>query len=234
MIRRPPRSTLSSSSAASDVYKRQIQTRRNACTRDRHARRGANPSNHPLTLKQRALKRFFTECCNALGVQNAKLPKQYIEKGVKEVLRLSGRDEDANQYPTAVYSSIVSKAPTEEVGWDTFMLLSMCDNATMDSGVISKLRFIFDAFDIGHVDYVDAKDLVDMMTCMHNGVAPTPEEVATKKAYFDLDDTMTIHWDEFLLMLYDNNTISTGERLTVALESPIGTVGAVNSMALCR
>src|SRR5664279_2604101 len=33
MIRRPPRSTLSSSSAASDVYKRQIPTASRACSR---------------------------------------------------------------------------------------------------------------------------------------------------------------------------------------------------------
>eukprot|EP00656_Telonema_subtile_P051374 TRINITY_DN6887_c0_g1_i6.p1 TRINITY_DN6887_c0_g1~~TRINITY_DN6887_c0_g1_i6.p1 ORF type:complete len:120 (+),score=8.23 TRINITY_DN6887_c0_g1_i6:83-442(+) len=37
MIRRPPRSTLSSSSAASDVYKRQVSTQSTGANADKHA-----------------------------------------------------------------------------------------------------------------------------------------------------------------------------------------------------
>src|SRR5664279_6009252 len=44
MIRRPPRSTLSSSSAASDVYKRQHAQRTPDGTEERHETRGDAPS----------------------------------------------------------------------------------------------------------------------------------------------------------------------------------------------
>eukprot|EP00658_Telonema_sp_P-2_P049461 TRINITY_DN3761_c0_g1_i3.p1 TRINITY_DN3761_c0_g1~~TRINITY_DN3761_c0_g1_i3.p1 ORF type:complete len:936 (-),score=261.83 TRINITY_DN3761_c0_g1_i3:308-3115(-) len=51
MIRRPPRSTLSSSSAASDVYKRQYQRRVRGADCDRHAEcncRSLSPSSDPM------------------------------------------------------------------------------------------------------------------------------------------------------------------------------------------
>ena len=210
-----------------------IQTRRNTCIRDGHTRRGTNPCNHPIAMRQRALKRFFVDACSKLGIQNGKAPKSIVKEGVKEAYRLAGREEDLQQRPPDFVEGIVERAPSQEVGWDTFMLLCMCENAVIDAGVISKIRFIFEAFDIGSTGHVDAKDLQEMLNCMHDESLVTSEEVAMKKAYFDLGDNMTIVWDEFLLMMYDSN-VRKGERLGAALESPLGTTGAVSSRALCR
>src|SRR5674536_394497 len=50
MIRRPPRSTLSSSSAASDVYKRQTQRRRRAVRGGAWPHPPGTPDAHDLSL----------------------------------------------------------------------------------------------------------------------------------------------------------------------------------------
>src|SRR5664279_1096048 len=58
MIRRPPRSTLSSSSAASDVYKRQVHLQRNALHHAGQQRsgRGQAPAPRSAGQRQRALE----------------------------------------------------------------------------------------------------------------------------------------------------------------------------------
>src|SRR5664279_331368 len=66
MIRRPPRSTLSSSSAASDVYKRQRGCRgRRSCGRRTRARSPSSSRSRPSGTRPRSTRRRRTGACRS-------------------------------------------------------------------------------------------------------------------------------------------------------------------------
>eukprot|EP00656_Telonema_subtile_P002640 TRINITY_DN11199_c0_g1_i4.p1 TRINITY_DN11199_c0_g1~~TRINITY_DN11199_c0_g1_i4.p1 ORF type:complete len:153 (-),score=38.25 TRINITY_DN11199_c0_g1_i4:195-653(-) len=78
MIRRPPRSTLSSSSAASDVYKRQVSTQSTGASSN-----GNMPDTHTRSevqeyLKAQNLEPMIQDCLTAC-VNQKELPKSGVE-----------------------------------------------------------------------------------------------------------------------------------------------------------
>eukprot|EP00656_Telonema_subtile_P001415 TRINITY_DN10637_c0_g1_i2.p2 TRINITY_DN10637_c0_g1~~TRINITY_DN10637_c0_g1_i2.p2 ORF type:complete len:135 (+),score=45.09 TRINITY_DN10637_c0_g1_i2:95-499(+) len=106
MIRRPPRSTLSSSSAASDVYKRQYQRRV----------RGS-PTDFTMNLKLLVLA-----CCLVLGL--AELDSAARDERLYKAWRTLDSDFDGLKQlyaPEASFLIALGENPVVEGNWDEAM-----------------------------------------------------------------------------------------------------------------
>eukprot|EP00744_Colponema_vietnamica_P018596 GILI01026246.1.p1 GENE.GILI01026246.1~~GILI01026246.1.p1 ORF type:complete len:368 (+),score=36.10 GILI01026246.1:23-1126(+) len=184
-----------------------VQTRRNIALQNRNNRRGPNPSNHPITIRLRSLKRFFNDVLAREGV-DGKIASSYIVDGVREMWKLTGREDELKQRPPQFFEKLATRAPSSTINWEVFMLLVMGEDIVYHSEYVSKVRFVFNAFDADASGYIEAKDLGEIIMCLSDGRPPPADQVAQKKAFLDLDDTMSVGWDEFLLMVYDLGAIA--------------------------
>lgn len=196
----------------------QIQVRRNIAFQHRSRRRGPNPSNHPITIRLRSLKRFFNEVSAREG-SDGRIPSSYIIDGVREMWKLTGREEELKQRPPHFYEKLATRAPSSTVNWEIFMLLVMGEDVVYNAEYVSRVRYVFNAFDADASGYVETRDLAEILTCLNNGKPPTDEQVQVKRDLLDLDDEMSIGWDEFLLMIYDLGALK-GVHLN-AIDTPL-------------
>ena len=188
------------------------QLRKNAMSGSRPARRGHVPTNHPLSVRQRSLKRFFREAAakEAGGHQHVgagregRAARAVLAEGYRELLRLSGRETDIAKKPPAFFDAFVRRASGDTVDWEEFMLLVMLEDVTFDARQVEHLRTVFAHFDSDQGGYVLVADLPEAMSLAYGGVVPRPEEVAAMRDFYQADDTMTLSWDEMLLMFYDH------------------------------
>eukprot|EP00758_Cryptobia_borreli_P004041 Tbor_TRINITY_DN4144_c0_g1::TRINITY_DN4144_c0_g1_i1::g.26525::m.26525 len=209
-----------------------IQTRLNVALRNRQSKKEPNACNHAIIIRQRALKRLFNEILeterNATNsnVKEDRVPKRYIVDGIKEEWRLCGREAEIKQKSSRYFEDAINRAPLDMISWDVFMLLSMSEDVVYNSEYVAKLRYVFQVFDIDGGGYIEAKDLHAIFACLNKGVALTSEEISTRKAFYDLDDTMSLRWDEFLLMMYDLGPVN-GQPLNAATGTPFEKPSAV-------
>lgn len=180
----------------------QHQVLTNASMGMRRQRRGPNPCNHPTTIRQRALKRYFHEIADATEhVHRSKLPD-----GLREMWQMSGRE--STQRTPLFFDSFSRRAPHDAVNWETFLILVMLEDVLFNESFVQRLRTVFDQFDVDHGGYVDAREMKAMMTAVSpTQTSPPDDEVRRKMALYDLDETMTLNWDEFLLLMYDQGPV---------------------------
>jgi Ca2+-binding EF-hand superfamily protein len=199
------------------------QVRRNIVAESRGQRRGANPSNHPMTIRLRSLKRFFRDALAKEGITapDGRLPKTILLDGLKELMRLTGREVELEQKNSpAFYERFMRRVSSDSIDWETLMLVLLCEDVTVNSEAVEDLRAVFHHYDVDNVGYVGYSDLADMMTLLRRGSPPTKEEVQAKMAEFNADDTMTLNWDEFLLLLYDKGP-AVGQLSTFHVHTPM-------------
>lgn len=198
------------------------QIRKNMIAGSRQSRRGPNPSNHPMTIRQRALKRTFRDLLAREGTQEEGLvPRGCIADGLKESFKLMGRESEAEYRSPAFFERAVARAGgSDYVSWECFMLLVMLDDVTFSPALVEDLRRVFRHFDSDGAGYLEMRDLADAMAALHGGNPPSPEEVLAKMEAFDGDETMTLSWDEFLLLMYDRGPV-VGELGSFATHTPL-------------
>jgi Ca2+-binding EF-hand superfamily protein len=195
------------------------QIRRNSLAGSRHHRRGAKSTNHPLVIRQRALKRFFRESVARDGSADGRLPRSFLAEGYKEVLRLSGREKEVDQRSPSFFTAFVNRCPSETVDWELFMLLVMIEEPTVDFQLIERLRHVFDTFDPDTSGYVELADLKSIVQAV-NESEPSDSEIESKLAFYAADTSMTVTWDEFLLLMYDRGPV-VGEKTATLSATPM-------------
>jgi hypothetical protein len=197
------------------------QLRKNAALGLRKQRRGANPSNHPTTIRQRALKRFFKQVCTR-GEKGSEdtVPRAMLAEGVKEMWKISGREGEIQQRLPSYFDAVNQRAPADHIDWETFMILVMMENVRYNQRMVSQLRALFKQFDVDGSGYVEAGDLGEMMRMLSGGAVVEPAEVRSKMAAFDLDESMTLSWDELLLLLFDSGPV-VGDLPTIHTRTPM-------------
>ena len=197
------------------------QLRKNAALGMRKTRRGANPSNHPTTIRQRALKRFFKQVCTR-GEKGAEdtVPRTMLAEGVKEMWKISGRESEIQQRLPSYFEAVNQRAPSDQIDWETFMILVMLENVKYNGRMVAHLKGVFKSFDVDGSGYVEARDLSDIITAVNGGSPVAAVEVQSKLAAYDLDDSMTLTWDELLLLLYDSGPV-VGDLSTIHTRTPL-------------
>jgi hypothetical protein len=197
------------------------QIKRNMYTGARQHRHGPNATNHPVTIRQRALKRFFRSALAKEGSpRNSRVSKMYLVEGCKESMRLAGRDAEIPHKSPAFFDSYVQRAgAADTVDWEMFSVLVMLDEATYDAAVVEHLRGVFAQFDPDGSGYVELSDMEELMAQAYH-ITPSAVEVAAKMAFFAADGTMTVTWDEFLLLMYDHGPVI-GELSTFTTHTPL-------------
>lgn len=193
------------------------QIRRNGSTLHRKHGGDAIHTTHPMAIRLRALKRLFREAC--AREQSDAVPKSFLVDGYKETMRLSGREKEFEQKSPAVLATFVARAPTDRVPWEHFMLLVMNDEITINQPLIEKLRAAFRKHDTDRSGVVELSALREIMEAVNE--APVADvEVESKLAFYSADSTMTLSWDEFLLMMYDRGPV-VGEKMPVLSATPL-------------
>jgi len=180
------------------------QVLRNASIGSRKSRRGVNPCNHPTTIRQRALKRYFYDIAGKRDTVN----RSRLADGLKEMWKISGREREITQRTPLFYENFNKRATSDDVTWEEFLILIMLEDVLFNANYTERIRTVFNQFDVDGGGYVEVRELSNMMTYLSSTmVPPKPEEVRAKMSFYDLDETMTLTWDEFLLLLYDHGPV---------------------------
>lgn len=190
----------------------QAQVLKNASFGTRRSRRGVNPCNHPTTIRQRALKRHFHDVASRLGRTSSEgstvIPRTCLADGLKELWKISGREREVTQRTPLFYENFNNRASQDEVTWEEFLIMTMLEDVRYNAEYVRTLRDIFDRFDMDGGGYVEVHALRAMLTHLSpTQTPPTTVELIGKMRYYDLDDTMTLTWDEFLLLMYDHGPV---------------------------
>ena len=197
------------------------QLRRNAALfGSRRRTQVPTPCSHPITIRQRALKRFFREMLVQEKTSGEALPRRYLADGLKEYWKLSGRESKINQRTTEFFDSLLKRAPSDAIEWEAFMILIMVEGVEYNSQLVQHLRDAFNQFDADGAGHVEVSDLRDILTMIGNGVAPSNDAVAAKMSFYDLSPKMSIRWDEFLLLMYDRGAV-VGEVISQTARTPL-------------
>jgi Ca2+-binding EF-hand superfamily protein len=180
-----------------------IQTIRNSASSGRRTRKTPNPCNHPITIRQRTLKRFFNDIAKGSGT----VPSSALAEGLKEMWRISGREQEIAQCTSNFFELFNQRALSERIGWEPFMLLIMTESQ-YNRAFVDALKRVFDEFDTDALGFVEVRELKDMMEQADpHRTPPTAAELNARKSFYDLDDSMTLNWDEFLLLMYDHGPL---------------------------
>ena len=138
------------------------QLRRNAALfGSRRRTQVPTPCSHPITIRQRALKRFFREMLVQEKTSGEALPRRYLADGLKEYWKLSGRESKINQRTTEFFDSLLKRAPSDAIEWEAFMILIMVEGVEYNSQLVQHLRDAFNQFDVDGAGYVEVSDLRD-------------------------------------------------------------------------
>lgn len=186
------------------------QALKNASLGACRTRNGINPCNHPTTIRQRALKRYFHDTLARERQQGdtPTVPKGRLAEGLKELWRISGREREVTQRTPLFYENFVNRASQDDVGWDEFFLLIMLEDVRFNKEFVDRLKAVFEQFDIDSGGYVEVRALRSLMTALSPTQSPpSAEELQAKMRFYDLDDNMTLGWDEFLLLMYDHGPV---------------------------
>ena len=190
------------------------QIHKNMRAAGQQKRLGPNPTNHPITIHQRGLKRHFKDllqkCENIAADGGQALPKGRVPKndliaGYKEYLKLQGREHAISNLPASFFEDLLRRVPadTTSLDWESFMILVMIEDVALVTTVIESLRRVFSQFDLRGNGYVEFRELRDMIAAVR-GAPPAEAELNAKLDYFGADMSMTLSWDEFLLLMYDH------------------------------
>ncbi|ORC89074.1 putative calpain-like cysteine peptidase [Trypanosoma theileri] len=176
------------------------QTRRN-CVLAFHASGGTpKPSVHPEVIHLRAMKRYFVEI-----QQNGTVPASALVDGLRERMRILGHERDFGTFTEEFLEQLKARAPQERLTWEMFIVLLRLDGSEYDDILIKKLQRVFLEFNMepseGMEGFIEARDLAAIHARLY-GEPISSEEVKHLCSRIGLDETMTIQWDEFMMIMY--------------------------------
>lgn len=196
--------------------------RHNQAVQAKRKAKGPNPTNHPLTIRMRALKRVFNEIVVREG-QNGRVPKRCIVEGYKENMRMQSREAELEQHSVAFYDELKRRCNADEfglIGWETFLVISMVDDIGFSKDEIEELKGCFSKFDADSNGFIDLFELKAVVTAMCGGVQPSEEYVREKMRMYDADGSNTITLDEFVVMMVDKGPQPGGTTLLPHCPAP--------------
>ncbi|KAH9601118.1 hypothetical protein LSM04_001745 [Trypanosoma melophagium] len=176
------------------------QTRRN-CVLAFHASGSTpRPSIHPAVIHLRAMKRYFKEV-----QQNGTVPAAALVDGLRERMRILGQERDFGAFTDDFFEQLRARAPQELITWEMFIVLLRLDGTEYDDVLIKKLQRVFMEFNMepsaGMEGFIEARDLAAVHARLY-GEPVSSEEAKHLCSLIGVDETMTIHWDEFLMIMY--------------------------------
>eukprot|EP01008_Symbiontida_sp_HLA12_P002057 NODE_335_length_980_cov_262.200700_g331_i0.p1 GENE.NODE_335_length_980_cov_262.200700_g331_i0~~NODE_335_length_980_cov_262.200700_g331_i0.p1 ORF type:complete len:291 (-),score=40.33 NODE_335_length_980_cov_262.200700_g331_i0:108-857(-) len=189
-----------------DVINEQI--RRNALAAS--GQRGPpNPTNHPLCIQMRALRRLFNDIAGreAPSGNVPKIPARYVVDGYKENMKMQARESELDEHGPDFFEELIKRASmfAEDesglIGWENFLVVCMLPDVPYVPADLQRLREEFAAWDSDSNNYIDLRELKNMMTDL-NGKQPTDKEVEEKLQTYDADNNSTVSFDEFVVMMY--------------------------------
>ncbi|KAF5221378.1 leucine-rich repeat-containing protein [Trypanosoma cruzi] len=176
------------------------QTRRNCVLAYQAVGRMPKPTNHPAAIHLRTMKRFFMDI-----QENGTVPVSALVDGFRERLRILGQERDLSKYTESFFETLCRQVPQDRITWEAFILTLRMDGSLYDADFVKKVQRVFLEFNIepsaGTEGFVEVRDLAAMFTRLY-GEPPTPKELANMRSLLGLNDTMTLHWDEFLPLMY--------------------------------
>ncbi|KEG15426.1 putative calpain-like cysteine peptidase [Trypanosoma grayi] len=176
------------------------QTRRNCVLACQAVGRLPKPSSHPSAIHLRAMKRFFLEM-----QEDGTVPATALVAGFRERLRILGRERDISMYTDAFFEDLCRRVPLKRIPWEAFLVTLRMDGGVYDADLVKELQRVFLEFNVeptaGLEGFVEVRDLAAIHARLY-GEPPTEEEVSSLRNQLGLDETMTLHWDEFLALMY--------------------------------
>ena len=179
-------------------------TRKNQAAKARKKVTGANPTNHPLAIRIRALKRMYNELVTREGTEG-KIPKRCAIEGYKENMRMQSRENELDSRSVAFYEGLKKRCNADLMGlitWEAFLVISMVDDIAFSDSEILKIKEIFYLYDSDSNGFIDLQELKAMITSI-SGIAPSDEYALEKLTLFDADGSNTLTLNEFVIMMVD-------------------------------
>nr|CCC89272.1 unnamed protein product [Trypanosoma congolense IL3000] len=185
---------------AEDIFQ---QTRRNCVLSYQAMDRPPKPSRHPDAIYVRSMKRLFME-----KQENGMAPASVLVDGHRERLRMFGMEHDITLYTETYYNDLCRRAPQDKISWEAFLIILMLDGSVYNEQVVKRLLNVFLEFNMepkaGVEGFVDARDLAAIYARLY-GERPSPSDVEKMYGVLELNDTMTLQWGEFLLLMYNRD-----------------------------
>eukprot|EP00659_Diplonema_papillatum_P008299 gene8299-12812_t len=183
-----------------------MQAERNQAIKAKKQLTGANPTNHPLAIRIRALKRMFQDMVDREGTDD-KVPKRCAVEGYKENMRMQSRENELDAHSVAFYEDLKRRCNADEMGlitWETFLIVGMIDDVGYNDEEVAVVRKIFEKYDTDRNGYIDLKELGNMIMDFNQSPRPpTTREVQERMNLFDADHSNTLTFDEFIIMMID-------------------------------
>ena len=181
------------------------QTKWNQAEKARKRAIEANPTNHPIAIRLRALRRLFNEIAEREG-EKGRIPKRCAAEGYKENMRMQSREAELEKHSIAFYEELKRRCNADAMGlidWDTFMIVSMVDDIWFDNVEVSHIKTVFQRYDEDGNGYIDLAELKEVVKDVFAHAQPSDELVQEKMKIFDADGSNTLTLDEFLIMMVD-------------------------------
>ncbi|EPY26777.1 hypothetical protein STCU_06084 [Strigomonas culicis] len=182
------------------------QTRHNAARQFVLRGTPSNPSGHPAAIRLRAMKRFFFDMSHGSGKVDSAVA---VREGVRERQRVLGKSRELALYKEAYYESLLLKAPSKMMNWDTFVVLVLMQCSEYLDDIISALHRVFSEFQVGSDRTQELGDAQVEVRCYASiyvrlyHALPSDQTLAFLKKRLDLEDDMTVNWDDFLFCFYN-------------------------------
>eukprot|EP01060_Flectonema_neradi_P015263 TRINITY_DN21924_c0_g1_i1.p1 TRINITY_DN21924_c0_g1~~TRINITY_DN21924_c0_g1_i1.p1 ORF type:complete len:372 (+),score=58.75 TRINITY_DN21924_c0_g1_i1:915-2030(+) len=179
-------------------------TRKNQAAKARKKVTGANPTNHPLAIRIRALKRMYNELVTREGAEG-KIPKRCAIEGYKENMRMQSRENELDSHSVAFYESLKKRCNADQMGlinWETFLVIAMVDDIGYSEAEVQRIKETFTTYDTDSNGFIDLQELKTMISSI-SGITPSDEYVLEKMTLFDADGSSTLTLDEFIVLMID-------------------------------
>eukprot|EP00756_Hemistasia_phaeocysticola_P028325 Hpha_TRINITY_DN16169_c1_g8::TRINITY_DN16169_c1_g8_i1::g.4825::m.4825 len=167
--------------------------------------KGPNPTNHPITIRMRALKRLFSELVAREGTQAGLVPKRCIVEGYKENMRMQSRESDLERLSVTFYEELKRRCNADEQGmidWETFLVVSMVEDVGFSAEEIEAIKRAFKHYDLDQSGFIDMFELRAVIQAVTDQT-PSDQFVRDKLRMYDADGSNTITVDEFIIMMVD-------------------------------
>ncbi|KAG8344563.1 leucine rich repeat [Trypanosoma vivax] len=174
-------------------------TRRNCALAYQASGLPPKATSHPTAIHLRAMKRFFMDM-----QKDGTVHRSMLAEGYKERLRILGQEHSIASCSDTFFEEFCNRVPMEWIPWEAFVITVKLDGAVYDEEMVKNLRRVFLEFNVmpllGVEGFVMVRDLAAVYTRLY-GMRPTQEVMDDTYGVLGLDDTMTLHWDEFLVVL---------------------------------
>eukprot|EP01012_Entosiphon_sulcatum_P064292 TRINITY_DN93077_c0_g1_i1.p1 TRINITY_DN93077_c0_g1~~TRINITY_DN93077_c0_g1_i1.p1 ORF type:complete len:358 (-),score=55.67 TRINITY_DN93077_c0_g1_i1:83-1156(-) len=160
------------------------------------------PSQSSISTRLRALKKIFQEIAKRENL-GGKVHKKNVALGYEENMRLKGLTPNLKPSDIQQLQQRCNADSHGFIDWEAFLLISLSDDISYDANDVRRLHAEFDKWDANKNGQIEPRELRTMMANLNGGDAPREEDIQQLLRTYDSDNSNSLSWDEFLIMMYE-------------------------------